>query len=80
MLKITKVKRNSLGAQLGLETGDIITAFNNLPCEDELDYLYYCTLPSFSMTVKNSLDGEEVTISIEKREEEELGLSFEKNS
>ena len=80
MLKISKVKRNSIASEFGLEIGDEILAFDGYPCEDELDYMYYCTLPSFSMTVKNSRGGEEVTLSIEKSEEEDLGLCFEKNS
>ena len=72
MLTITKVKRNSLGAQLGLETGDIITAFNNLPCEDELDYLYYAEQELFTLTVRDHRTGEESTIEVEKDEGEDL--------
>ena len=80
MLKISKVKRNSIASDFGLEIGDKILAFDGYPCEDELDYLYYCTLPKFSMTAKNNRNGEEVTLLVEKREEEDLGLAFEKNS
>ena len=38
MLKITKVKRNSIAKSLGLEAGDEIIAFDGYTCEDELDY------------------------------------------
>ena len=41
MLKITKVKRNSIAKELGLEVGDEIVAFDGYKCEDELDYLYF---------------------------------------
>ena len=80
MLKITKVKRNSVAKAYGLEVGDSIVAFDGYPCEDELDYLYYCSLGEFEMTVKNGRDGEELTITVEKDENEELGLEFEKHS
>ena len=60
MLKITKVKRNSIAKELGLEVGDEITAFDGYACEDELDYLYYCTQENFSMTVKDKRGGEKL--------------------
>ena len=80
MLKIAKVKRNSIAKELGLEVGDEILAFDGYPCEDELDYLYYVETDGFSMTVRDKRAGEEVTVEIEKEEGEELGLEFEKNA
>lgn len=80
MLKITKVKRNSIAKELGLEVGDEIVAFDGFACEDELDYLYYLETDGFTMTVKDHRAGEEVTVEIEKEEGEELGLEFEKNT
>ena len=80
MLKITKVKRNSIAKELGLEVGDEITAFDGYACEDELDYLYYCTQENFSMTVKDKRGGEEMTVEIEKDEDEDLGIEFEKHT
>ncbi|MBQ8230000.1 MAG: DUF512 domain-containing protein [Clostridia bacterium] len=80
MLKITKVKRNSIAKSLGLEIGDIITAFNGHPCEDELDYLYYMETDGFSMTVRDKRGAGETTVEVEKDEGEELGLEFEKNA
>ncbi len=79
MLKITRVKRNSIAKELGLEVGDEILAFDGFACEDELDYLYYVETDGFSMTVKDGRTGEEVTVEIEKEEGEELGLEFEKH-
>jgi putative radical SAM enzyme (TIGR03279 family) len=78
MLKITKVKRNSVAAELGLETGDCILAFDGLPCEDELDYLYYQEAERFTMLVKDKRQGEEKEIVVEKAQEEDIGLQFEK--
>lgn len=80
MLKITKVKRNSVAKDLGLEVGDEILAFDGFACEDELDFLYYAGKSSFTMTVRDSRAGEEVTLEVEKGEEEEMGLEFEKHT
>lgn len=80
MLKITKVKRNSIAKELGLEAGDCITRFDGLPCEDELDYLYYVEIDGFTMTVKDHRTGEETDVEVEKDEGEDLGLEFEKNT
>lgn len=79
MLKIAKVKRNSIAKELGLEVGDEIRSFDNLPCEDELDYLYYLETDGFSMLVKDHRTGAETLVEIEKDEGEDLGLTFEKN-
>ena len=80
MLKITKVKRNSIGKELGLEVGDEIIAFDGFACEDELDYLYYCETDGFTMTVRDKRGNGETTIEVEKEEGEDLGLEFEKNT
>ena len=80
MLKITKVKRNSIAKALGLEVGDEIIAFDGYACEDELDYLYYVEAEEFTMTVRDHRSGEETTVEIEKDEGEDLGVEFEKNT
>ncbi len=80
MLKITKVKRNSIARELGLEVGDCITRFEGLSCEDELDYFYYVETERFTMTVKDHRTGEETDVEVEKDEGEDLGLEFEKNA
>ena len=80
MLKITKVKRNSIAKELGLEVGDEIVAFDGYPCEDELDYLYYCEEESFTMTVRDKRGHGETVVTVEKDADEDLGLEFVKNS
>ena len=80
MLKITKVKRNSIAKELGLEVGDEIIAFDGYPCEDELDYLYYVETDGFTMTVRDKRGKEETTVEVEKEEGEDLGLEFEKST
>ncbi len=78
MLKIAKVQRKSLAAQLGLETGDEILSFDSFACEDELDYLYYLETTSFSMEVRDHRTGAVSTVQVEKEEGEDIGLTFEK--
>lgn len=80
MLKIVKVKRNSIAEELGLERGDEIVAFDGYPCEDELDYLYYCETDAFTMTVRDKRGKGEATLEVEKEEGEDLGIEFEKNT
>lgn len=80
MLKIAKVKRNSIAEELGLERGDEIVAFDGYACEDELDYLYYCETDGFSMTVRDKRGSGEMTVDVEKDEGEDLGIEFEKNT
>lgn len=80
MLKVSKVKRNSIAKDLGIEKGDVITAFNGLPCEDALDYLYFTETDGFIMSVKNRRTGEITQVTVEKDEGEDIGLEFEKNT
>ncbi len=80
MLKITKVKRNSVAKRLGLEVGDEIIAFDGFACEDELDYLYYCDQSRFTMTVKDKKGKGEFTVAVDKEEGEDLGVEFKKDA
>ncbi len=80
MLKITKVQRNSIAKRLGIEKGDEIVAFDGFPCEDELDYLYYCERARFHFTVRDGRSGEERTFQVSKEEGETLGVEFVKNT
>ena len=66
MLKVSKVKRKSIAKALGVEVGDEIVAFDGYPCEDELDYLYYVEMGSFTMTVRDNRQKIEVTVDVEK--------------
>ncbi|MBO5479679.1 MAG: DUF512 domain-containing protein [Clostridia bacterium] len=78
MVKITKVKRGSLAKELGIEVGDEIIALDNFPCVDELDYLYYMGMESFSLTLRDHRSGKQMTVEIEKDEDEDLGVEIEK--
>ncbi len=63
-----------------MEVGDEIIAFDGFPCEDELDYLYYCDTDGFLMTVRDKRGEGEITVEVEKEEGEDLGIEFEKNT
>ena len=76
MLKISKVKKSSVGYEIGLEKGDAIVAFNDYPVQDVLDYLYFNGEEEFSITVLCK-GGEESTVFVEKDYDEDLGLTFE---
>lgn len=79
MLIVKEIEKNSIASELGVEKGDIITHFDNHKVVDILDYLYYNSLNNFSITIK-TIQGESVTIDIEKDDDETLGLSFESDN
>ena len=78
-MRIAKVARRSLARDLGFEKGDEVLAFDGYPCESELDYQYYAGKTNFTVTVKNIRTGETQDVAVEKEEDEDLGLTFEKN-
>lgn len=79
MLKIKKVKRNSLASELGLETGDILLSIDGYDLVDELDLLYYEETDGFSLCVQDHRTGEKATVAVEKEEGEPLGVDIEKD-
>lgn len=78
-MRITGVERRSIARELGLEKGDEILGFNGFSCESELDYEYYASLSKFTMTVKDCRSGEIRVLTVEKQENEPLGISIEKS-
>lgn len=79
MLKISQVDKNGIGAEIGLEVGDIIKEFDGFEAEDILDYTYYDYKENFTLTILTK-DNLQVKVDIEKDEEESLGLSFESDN
>ena len=76
LLKITNVQKGSLGEEMGFEKGDALIAFDSYPITDILDYMYYDAQTVFSVKVLTKA-GEEVTLDIDKDEDDSLGLTFE---
>ena len=52
--KITAVAENSIAEELGIKPGDYLLAFDEQPVEDILDYEYYQSKESFSMSVMDA--------------------------
>ncbi|MBR3750485.1 MAG: DUF512 domain-containing protein [Clostridia bacterium] len=75
--RIIAIEENSIAEELGLQVGDYLIAFDEQPVEDILDYQYYESLNSFSMTVQDGRSGEAVIFDIEKDDDEILGMRFE---
>jgi len=73
MLEIVRAK-GKLAAKYNLKKGDIITRFDGFEAVDALDYLYYDSKQSFTLSVLSN--GAEREIAIEKPEYESLNLSF----
>ncbi|MDY4187507.1 MAG: DUF512 domain-containing protein [Candidatus Borkfalkiaceae bacterium] len=75
MLEISEVSKKGVAFEEGFEKGDKIIAFDGHKAVDILDYLYYDSLNEFTIQVL-AKGGEEVTVEIEKEDDETLGLSF----
>ncbi len=75
MLKIKRVRRGSLAKELGFQPGDIVTEIDGYPAEDELDYLFYNARSSFTIKLKD--ERQEHIFTVEKGEDEDLGIEVE---
>lgn len=76
MLEI--ISRGRLAKKFKLNKGDKVIAFDGCPAEDELDYIFYDSKPSFIMRVADK-NGTEREITIDKTEDESLDLVLKKN-
>ncbi len=79
MLTVKKVGKKSIAADLGIEVGDSITAFDGYPCVDALDYACFVAAERCTIRVKDSRMGTETDVLVEKEEGEDIGLEFETN-
>ena len=77
MLEIAKAK-GALAAKYKFKKGDKITAFDGFTAVDTLDYLYYDSKPSFTVSLI-SADGSVRTVKVDKPEDESLNLTFKDN-
>lgn len=77
MLEIAKAK-GKLAAEYKLKKGDKIVAFDGFAAEDSLDYLFYDSKSSFTVSLLSS-DGKERTVKVDKKEDESLNLTFKEN-
>ena len=75
MVKITEVARRSRAARAGVLSGDVLVSINGHEIGDVLDYRFFL---SESCVTLSLLRGEEPrSVTIEKEEYDDIGLSFE---
>jgi putative radical SAM enzyme (TIGR03279 family) len=74
--KVISVIPRSIGAELGIETGDKLLSISGEAIEDIFDYQYLVQEENLTLLVEKP-DGEEWEYDIEKDAEEDLGLTFE---
>lgn len=75
-MRVLDVDKGSVGDELGIKPGDDLTAFDGHKVVDILDYEYYNGAEAFVMTVVR--DGTVTEYEVEKYEDEDLGLSFDR--
>jgi len=73
---ISAVRPDSIGAELGLQPGDMLVAVDSRPLRDVIDYRYYIAEERIDVLVRTA-DGGETLYEIEKDPDEDLGLDFE---
>ena len=72
--QIVAVQPKSLGAEIGIEPGDILHAINGHPLRDQIDYLFYGADEFLELIVER--DGRRHRLEIERDYDEDLGLIF----
>ena len=75
MVKITSVEACSRAARAGILPGDILVAINGNAINDVLDYRFYLTERSVTLTLDR--DGTQYSAAIKKGEYDDIGLDFE---
>ncbi|MEG4058590.1 MULTISPECIES: TIGR03279 family radical SAM protein [unclassified Microcoleus] len=73
---ITKVIPDSIGAEIGFETGDSIVAINGQKPRDLIDYEFLCADEFLKLEVLDA-KGKTHKVEIEKEYDEDLGVEFE---
>ena len=80
MNKITHViKRtapNSIAAELGIESGDVLVKINDNEIVDIFDYQYFIQDEYIEVLIRKP-NGEEWLLEIDKEYDEDLGIEFE---
>ena len=74
-MKIINIKKNSTGAELGLQVGADVVKINGRPVRDIIDYRFLVAEENIEMEVRR--DGETVIYEVEKDFDDHLGLGFE---
>ncbi len=72
---IKSVEKGSYAEKAGVLAADVLLSINGFDIMDVLDYRFYQNEQNIELRILR--DGEEITLSIEKPEYDELGLEFE---
>ena len=75
MVTITGVEKGSRAARHGVQVGDILISINGREIRDVLDYRFYLANTTIEMVLHRG--AELVSITIHKREYDDIGLDFE---
>ena len=75
MVKILAVLQGSIAAKAGVHGGDVLIAVNSHPINDVLDYRFYLTDTSVSLSL--SRKDTPYTVHLNKGEYDDIGLEFE---
>ncbi len=74
--RIKYVELGSVAEELGICSGDVLTAINHKPVLDIMDYLYYRDDDQLTLTIETAA-GEIWDCEVEKEYDEDIGLVFE---
>ena len=75
MVKITSVEKSSRAAKRGVREGDLLIAINDREINDVLDYRFFLTDTSVTLTLER--EGKRFDVSIKKQQYDDIGLDFE---
>ena len=75
MVKITSVEKSSRAAKRGVREGDVLIAINDREINDVLDYRFFLTDTSVTLTLER--EGKRFDVSIKKQQYDDIGLDFE---
>lgn len=73
--RVENVEPGGIAEEVGIEPGDVITAINNQPLQDLIDFRFLCADETVELAVTKT-DGEIWVVEIEKDIDEDLGLTF----
>ena len=74
--RISAVDPDGIGAELGIEPGDLLLQISGKPVRDVFDYRYLLNEEYVTVTIEKE-NGEVWELEIEKEYEEDLGVTFE---
>ena len=75
MVRIQSILRESLASRAGIREGDELISINQNSIRDVLDYRFYLTDTSVSLSLRRN--GKDYTVHINKGEYDDIGLEFE---